>query len=201
MIKKKLLMTSNDNPYLIFKDWYQEACRKEINDPNAMTLSTISKSCKPTSRIVLLKDYDHEGFVFYTNKNSKKGNSIKLNPNVALNFHWKSMLKQVRVEGKVTEVSKLEADKYFDSRAVNSRIGAWASDQSSKLKNRKKLLENINYYSKKFNKTKIPRPSYWTGFKVKPTLIEFWQDMPFRLHDRIEFKKVGRKWITKKLFP
>ena len=201
MINKKSLIISNDNPYLVFKKWYQEACQKEINDPNAMTLSTISKSYKPSSRIVLLKDYDHEGFVFYTNKNSKKGKSIKFNPNVALNFHWKSLLKQVRVEGKVKELSKLEADTYFNSRPEKSRIGAWASDQSRQLSNRKELLENINYYAKKFSKTKIPRPSYWTGFKVKPTLIEFWQDMPFRLHDRLEYKKVGKNWIIKKLFP
>mgnify|MGYP006096947233 CR=1 FL=1 len=194
-------MISNDNPYIIFKNWYKEACREEINDPNAMTLSTISKNCKPSSRIVLLKDYDREGFIFYTNKNSKKGNSIKTNPYVALNFHWKSLLKQVRVEGKVTEVSKLEADKYFESRPEKSKIGAWASYQSSKLNNRKELLKNINYYSKKFNKTNIPRPPYWVGFKVKPTLIEFWQDMPFRLHDRLEYKKVRKQWIAKKLFP
>ena len=123
------------------------------------------------------------------------------NPNVALNFHWKSLLKQVRIEGKILKVTDKEADDYFDSRHEESRIGAWASKQSSELKNRKILEENIFYYKEKFKNKKITRPPYWTGYRVEPDLIEFWQDMSFRLHDRLEYRKINKKWISKKLFP
>ena len=185
----------------LFKDWFEEALQKEINDPNAMNLSTISKDLKPSSRMVLLKSFDNNGFVFYTNINSKKGSSIISNPNVALNFHWKSMLKQIRIEGKAYQVTNKEADDYFNSRPEDNKISAWASSQSRELSDREKLNEKIKYYKKKFENMIIIRPPHWTGFRVKPKLIEFWQDIPFRLHDRLEFNKINGEWFAKKLFP
>ena len=198
--KTHILDTSND-PFALFRIWFDEASKKEINDSNAMNLCTISKDLKPSSRMVLLKSFNSEGFVFYTNTNSKKGQSIINNPNVALNFHWKSLLKQIRIEGEAIQVSDKEADIYFNSRAEESKIGAWASNQSSKLNNRKELEDKIKYFKNKFLNNTIPRPQYWTGFKVIPNLFEFWKDMPFRLHDRLEYIKIEKKWIVKKLYP
>ena len=198
--KTHILDTSND-PFALFRIWFDEASKKEINDSNAMNLCTISKDLKPSSRMVLLKSFNSEGFVFYTNTNSKKGQSIINNPNVALNFHWKSLLKQIRIEGEAIQVSDKEADIYFNSRAEESKIGAWASNQSSKLNNRKELEDKIKYFKDKFLNNTIPRPQYWTGFKVIPNLFEFWKDMPFRLHDRLEYIKIEKKWIVKKLYP
>ena len=201
MNENLLLLNNITDPINLFKDWFEEALQKEINDPNAMNLSTISKDLKPSSRMVLLKSFDNNGFVFYTNINSKKGTSIISNPNVALNFHWKSMLKQIRIEGKAHQVTNKEADDYFNSRPEDSKIATWASNQSSVLFNREKLNENIKYYKKKFENITIIRPPHWTGFQVEPELIEFWQDIPFRLHDRLEFKKINGEWFAKKLFP
>ena len=201
MKEKKLIINSSNNPFSLFKEWFDEAQKNEINDANAMNLSTISKSNLPSSRMVLLKDFDDRGFVFYTNTKSKKGKDIINNPNVSLNFHWKSITKQVRIEGKAISVSDKEADEYFNSRPKESRIGAWASNQSSKMNNREDLIEKYNFYKNKFKEDLITRPDYWIGFRVVPRLIEFWQDMPFRLHDRLEFIKINNKWETKKLFP
>ena len=201
MTKNTPLINITKDPFLLFKKWYKEACQKEMNDPNAMNLSTVSKDLKPTSRMVLLKKFDNKGFVFYTNINSKKGKALKINSNVALNFHWKSILRQIRIEGKIKQVSNQEADEYFHSRQEESKIGAWASNQSSELTERKFLKENISYFKKKFKNKKITRPPHWTGFRVQPNLIEFWQDMPYRLHDRLEYKKRGDKWAVRKLFP
>ena len=201
MKEKKLIINSSNNPFSLFKEWFDEAQKNEINDANAMNLSTISKSNFPSSRMVLLKDFDDRGFVFYTNIKSKKGNDIINNPNVSLNFHWKSITKQVRIEGKAISVSDKEADEYFNSRPKESRIGAWSSNQSSKMNNREDLIEKYTFYKEKFKEGSIPRPDYWSGFRIVPRLIEFWQDMPFRLHDRLEFIKINNKWETKKLFP
>jgi len=201
MTENNSLLNTTSNPFVLFMKWFEEASKKEINDPNAMNLSTISDILKPSSRMVLLKSFDDKGFVFYTNINSKKGISINQNPNVALNFHWKSLLRQVRIEGIINQVSDQEADKYFNSRHAESRISAWASKQSTELKDRQKLEDNIFFYKNKFLNKKIPRPPHWTGFRVNPNLIEFWQDMPFRLHDRLEYKKINDDWIAKKLFP
>ena len=195
------LLSSSNNPFLLFKQWFDEAKEHEINDPNAMNLSTISEDSKPSSRMVLLKEYSDNGFVFYSNSRSKKGKSIYNNPYVSLNFHWKSLLRQVRIEGKVTKVSDEEADKYYNSRPMESRIGAWASNQSEMLGKRKDLLDKIEFYKNKFKGVKITRPPHWNGYRVEPNLIEFWQDMPFRLHDRLEFTKVTNQWHTKKLYP
>lgn len=189
------------DPFILFKKWFEEAEKKEINDPNAMNLCTLSKSLKPSSRIVLLKDFDKKGFIFYTNIKSKKGISILQNPNVSLNFHWKSLLRQVRIEGRATKVADKKADQYYYLRPKESKIGAWASSQSKTLKNREILNKKIQFYKKKFLNKKISRPFYWTGFIVDPKLIEFWQDMPHRLHDRLEYKKINNKWIARKLYP
>ena len=201
MTENRLLPDSSTDPFILFKVWFEMASENELNDPNAMCLSTISEDFKPSSRIVLLKDFDNKGFVFYTNKHSKKGISILNNPSVSLNFHWKSILRQIRIEGKVHQITEIEADDYFNSRPEDSRIGAWASDQSSTLISREKLNANIDYYKNKFQNKTINRPPHWTGFRVEPELIEFWQDMPFRLHDRLEFKKINNKWCVRKLFP
>ena len=201
MKEKNNFIDINSNPIILFKKWYEEAKESEINDPNAMNLATISQNLKPSSRIVLLKSYDESGFVFYTNIESKKGNSIRNNQNVALNFHWKSLQRQIRIEGLARLVSNEESDQYFESRPINSKIGAWASKQSSILSSRKYLEEKVNEYNKIYENKKIPRPDFWKGFRVKPNLIEFWQEKPFRLHDRVEFKNDGDSWIVRRLFP
>ena len=201
MLKKRSLLKKSNNPFNLFNKWFHEASKKEINDPNAMNLATVSDKFKPTSRMVLLKNYDEKGFVFYTNSKSKKGKAILHNPFVALNFHWKTMLRQVRIEGKISQVLDSEANDYFNSRHLESRLGAWASSQSKELKNRLDLERKIIFYKNKFSNKNITRPIHWTGFRVKPILIEFWQDMPYRLHDRLEYKKIGSKWVCKKLSP
>ena len=201
MSKIKPILETNLNPFFLFKEWYEEAEKNEVNDPNAMNLSSISSDFRPTSRIVLLKSFKNEEFIFYTNMQSKKGKTILSNKNVALTFHWKSLLKQIRIEGQASKVLDDEADEYFNSRPYESRIGAWASKQSQDLSSRKILEENFEYYKNKFKNKKISRPPHWSGFRVKPDLIEFWQDMPFRLHDRVEFRKVKNRWVGKKLFP
>ena len=201
MTEKIKLINAKEDPIILFSEWFEEAKQKEINDPNAMNLSTISESLIPSSRIVLLKSFDNNGFVFYTNVESKKGNSINLNPQVSLNFHWKSLLRQIRIEGIAKLVTNKEADEYFDSRPEKSKIGAWASDQSSELKTREELIDKIKKYAEKYKEKIIPRPLYWTGFRVEPLLIEFWQDMPFRLHDRVEYKKNNNSWLIKRLYP
>jgi len=201
MFENRNLIQSKKDPFVLFAEWFEEATLKEQNDPNAMNLSTISKDLKPSSRIVLLKSFDQNGFVFYTNLQSKKGISLLSNSNASLTFHWKSLLKQIRIEGKAHKVTSKEADDYFNSRPIESRIGAWASNQSSELSDRQELIENVLLYKKKFQQNSISRPPHWIGFRVKPNLIEFWQDMPFRLHDRLEYKKIDKEWIARRLYP
>jgi len=191
----------NANPFDLFDKWYEEAKIREINDPNAMNLATVDKNSRPSSRMVLLKSYNSLGFVFFTNLSSKKGIEIKHNSKVALNFHWKSLQKQIRIEGKAKLLNNKEANIYFDSRPRESKISAWASDQSSKLISRAKLNNKVNEYQKKYEGKKIPKPVHWSGFRVVPQLIEFWQDVPFRLHDRIEFVISGKKWKSRRLYP
>jgi len=201
MFENRNLIQPKKDPFLLFKEWFEEATLKEQNDANAMNLSTISKDLKPSSRIVLLKSFDQDGFVFYTNLQSKKGISLLSNSNASLTFHWKSLLKQIRIEGRAHQVASKEADDYFNSRPMESKIGAWASNQSSELSDRQELIDKISLYKKKFQQNSISRPPYWIGFRVEPNLIEFWQDMPFRLHDRIEYKKTDNNWISKRLYP
>ncbi len=195
------LIRSDKNPLSLFEDWFEEAKKSEINDPNAMNLATISNDGTLSSRIVLLKSYNNRGFVFYTNSYSKKGRSIENNKNVALNFHWKTLQKQIRIEGTVSIIENNEADEYYNSRPLGSRIGAWASTQSEVLDDRSSLLNRVKEYEKKFQNTNISRPPHWNGYLVNPNLIEFWQDMPFRLHDRLEFRKQENHWVSRKLYP
>ena len=201
MQSNQKLINSDKKPIELFQEWFEEAKKSEINDPNAMNLATISSDGKPSSRIVLLKSYDDKGFVFYTNSNSKKGRAIKNNDSVALNFHWKTLQRQIRIEGNVSQISNAEADEYYNSRPLGSRIGAWASLQSEELDDRSTLTKRVEEFEKKFSDNDVPRPSYWNGYLVKPVLIEFWQDMPFRLHDRLEFKKIEGSWLARKLYP
>ena len=195
------LISLNDDPIDLFAKWYEEAKKNEVNDPNAMNLATISKDNKPSSRIVLLKSFSVKGFIFYTNTLSKKGNSLENNKYAALNFHWKSLLKQIRIEGEVSKVNDNEADEYFNSRPIDSRIGAWASSQSDYLKNRSELLKKVEIIKEKFTNKSIVRPPHWTGYLVIPSLIEFWQNMPHRLHDRVEYIKTESGWKAQNLYP
>jgi pyridoxamine 5'-phosphate oxidase len=200
MLKHKDLIDFTQNPFELFANWYDLAIETEINDPNAMTLSTISNN-KPSSRVVLLKSHDEKGFVFYTNSNSKKGKSISENNNIALNFHWKTQNRQIRIEGQAKIVSSEIADSYFNSRPRGSQIGAWSSNQSAELNARSELIDNIKKFEKKYEDQDIPRPSHWNGYLVKPQLIEFWQEMPFRIHDRVVYTLFNNKWKIKKLYP
>ncbi len=200
MLKHKDLIEHIKDPFVLFKKWYDLACKTEINDPNAMTLSTLSNN-QPSSRVVLLKSYDEVGLVFYTNSNSKKGKSIKENNNVALNFHWKTQNRQIRIEGIANIVSKEVADSYFKTRPRNSQIGAWSSNQSDDLSSRDELVKNIKDFEMKYKDKDIPRPSHWNGYLVMPNLIEFWQEMPFRFHDRVLYLKSDNSWKIKKLYP
>ena len=200
MLKHKDLIDFTLNPFELFANWYDLAIETEINDPNAMTLSTISNN-KPSSRVVLLKSHDEKGFVFYTNSNSKKGKSISENNNIALNFHWKTQNRQIRIEGQAKIVSSEIADLYFNSRPRGSQIGAWSSNQSAELNARSELIDNIKKFEKKYEDQNIPRPSHWNGYLVKPQLIEFWQEMPFRIHDRVLYTLLNNKWEIKKLYP
>jgi pyridoxamine 5'-phosphate oxidase len=183
----KCFLETNE-PFELFDKWYEAAKKKEINDPNALALATSSKNNVPSVRMVLLKDFSRNGFVFYTNLNSQKGNEIKENPSVSMCFHWKSLLRQIRINGKVTPVQNTVADKYYNSRAYESRIGAWASNQSSVLNNRQELINSIDKFKEKFNeKDNVPRPDHWSGWNLKPDSIEFWLDGENRIHERLKF--------------
>ncbi len=190
------------NPIIQFKEWFEEAKNNEINDPNAMCLSTVSENGKPHSRMVLLKDFNDNGFIFYSNYESNKASDININSNVCLNFHWKSLLKQIRVEGTIEKLSPEISDKYYNSRHYLSRIGAWASDQSKILKSREILENKIEEYKKKYpNENKVPRPPHWGGYVVNYNRIEFWEDMPHRIHKREVFERVNKDWKKFTLSP
>lgn len=194
-------MTESQNPYSLFNEWMSEAEKSEINDPNAMSLATATKEGVPSVRMVLLKGVDERGFVFYTNLHSRKAGELQENPNAALCLHWKSLRKQVRVEGAIEPVTPEEADEYFQSRARVSRIGAWASKQSQEMEGRFELEKRVAEFTAKFGLGEIPRPEFWSGFRIKPRAIEFWSDQKFRLHDRIVYKWNGEGWETTRLFP
>ena len=179
-----------ENPIELFDEWFNEAKKTEINDPNALALATSTKDGEPSVRMVLLKDFNQNGFVIYTNLDSKKSKDIKNNPNASMCFHWKSILRQVRITGKIIKVSNKDADIYFQSRDYESRIGAWASKQSSVLKNREELYQEIENYKKKYSdKNNVPRPSNWSGWNLNPNEIEFWLDGKNRIHQRLKYIK------------
>ena len=192
-----------DDPFELFERWFDEAKKNEINDPNALALGTASKDGIPSVRMVLLKGFDKEGFVFYTNLNSQKGNQIKENPKATMCFHWKSLLRQIRIVGVLSQVSADTADEYYNSRGYESRIGAWASKQSSVLKNRNELLDSLKAFRKKYNdQDKVPRPSHWSGFNLKPSSIEFWLDGDNRIHERLKYiLNENNEWTKSLLSP
>ncbi|NNE56728.1 MAG: pyridoxamine 5'-phosphate oxidase [Hellea sp.] len=191
-----------DEPFSLFSQWMAEARAHEPNDGNAMSLATVDRDGNPDVRIVLLKKFSPTGFVFYSNRESSKGNQLSEHPVAALCLHWKSLRRQVRIKGRVESVSEADADAYFASRARGSQIGAWASDQSRPLASRELFEERIRATEAEYDQDAvIPRPPYWTGWRVVPEQIEFWRDRPFRLHDRLRFTRSGDDWTKERLFP
>jgi pyridoxamine 5'-phosphate oxidase len=193
--------TQASEPWELFATWLDEASRSEPNDATAMALATVGADGMPDVRMVLLKGADESGFVFYTNIESAKGQELAANPQAALVLHWKSLRRQVRARGAVTKVSDAEADAYFQSRARDSRIGAWASQQSRPLESRFALEKAVAFYAAKHAIGEVPRPPYWTGYRIAPISIEFWHDRPFRLHDRLVFTRAGEGWSKTRLYP
>lgn len=195
--------TERNDPFNLFREWFADAEKSEPNDPNAMALSTVDDAGLPNVRMVLLKEWDERGFVFYTNFESQKGQEILAAGKAAFVMHWKSLRRQVRVRGITEEVSTAEADAYFDSRPRDSRIGAWASQQSRPLTMRFELETAVATQTARFGFGAVPRPSHWSGFRIKPLAIEFWHDRPFRLHDRVVFRResVGGDWTKARLYP
>jgi pyridoxamine 5'-phosphate oxidase len=191
----------NSNPLIEFEKWFQEVLNNKVDDANAFTLCTVNEFHKPSCRVVLLKELTNYGFVFYTNYESRKAKEMNENKNVSAVFLWKEMSKQIRIEGTVQKISDEESDEYFESRPRESQIGAWASPQSSVIHNRPVLESRIEFYTNKFKNKPIPRPTYWGGYIIKPTLIEFWQGQPSRLHDRIQYELIDGKWNTERLAP
>ena len=178
------------DPMQLFKVWMDEAKKTEPNDPNAVALATSNKQNLPSVRMVLLKDFNENGFVFYTNLNSQKGSELKENPNASMCFHWKSLLRQVRISGSVSLVSDKVADQYYNTRGYESRIGAWASKQSKVLSSRDELINSIEDYKEKFDdQNNVPRPSHWSGWNLSPLTIEFWLDGESRIHERLKYSK------------
>lgn len=188
-------------PFATAIAWLKEAEGKEPNDPNAMALASVGADGMPSVRMVLLKDVDERGFVFYTNFESRKGRQILETRKAALLLHWKSLRRQVRVEGEVEIVTEQEADDYYHSRPRASQIGAWASQQSRPLESRFELEKRVALYTAKYAVGTVPRPDYWSGFRIKPSYFEFWEDRPFRLHDRLIYHPAGAQWRTEKLYP
>ena len=193
---------NEEDPFIVFKKWMSEAEKNEINDPNAVALATVNESNQPDVRMVLLKEFNNNGFVFFTNLNSKKGTDLKKVPKASMCFHWKSLLRQVRVSGDISLISKNDADMYFNSRPYLSKIGAWSSNQSKPMETRDAFLNKIEEYKNKFvDQNKVPRPEHWSGFILSPNRIEFWKDVEGRLHQRLEYLKESDTWKRQILYP
>jgi pyridoxamine 5'-phosphate oxidase len=195
--------TAAEEPFVLFAAWLDQATASELRDPTAMTLATVDAEGLPNARMVLLKGADEKGFVFYSNKDSQKGRELDASAKAALVFHWKSLNKQVRVRGTVEIVSAADADAYFASRPKQAQIGAWASQQSRPLESRLAFEKAIAIYAAKYAIGTVPRPPYWIGYRIVPLVIEFWQDRPFRLHDRVEFRRdaPSAAWRKTRLYP
>lgn len=195
--------TEENEPYALFASWLDDAGKSEPNDPNALALATVDETGLPNVRMVLLKGFDERGFVFYTNFESQKGVEILSARKAAMCFHWKSLRRQVRVRGDIEIVTDAEADEYYASRPRGSRIGAWASKQSRPLEGRFALEKAVAEYTARYAIGEIPRPPHWSGFRLKPVSIEFWHDRPFRLHDRMEFRRAddGKGWAKVRMYP
>jgi len=189
------------DPFELFGTWLKAATESEPNDGNAMAVATVDETGMPDVRMVLLKDFDPEGFVFYTNLESAKGRQLLAHPKAALLFHWKSLRRQVRIRGEVVPVTDAEADAYFATRARHSQLGAWASDQSRTLPDRFALEKRVAEAGLKFGLGKVTRPPHWSGFRIVPQSFEFWRDRPFRLHERRVFERPKGGWTTRRLFP
>jgi pyridoxamine 5'-phosphate oxidase len=189
------------DPFALFDEWFAEAKASEPNDPNAMALATADTAGKPTVRMVLLKGHGPEGFVFFTNKGSEKGRQLAENPSAAILFHWKSLRRQVRIEGEVSDVPDQEADAYFATRSRDSQLGAWASDQSRPLESRAQFEDRYEEMKRRFEGQDVPRPPYWGGFSLAPAMFEFWQDRPHRLHERRVFTRTDEGWTEGLLYP
>jgi pyridoxamine 5'-phosphate oxidase len=197
---------AESDPFAKFNEWMAAAEQSEPNDPNAMTVATATADGAPSARIVLLKGIDaagvgRRGFVFFTNRESRKGGELAANPRAALLFHWKTLGRQVRIEGGIEQASDAEADAYYATRARNSRLGAWASDQSRPLASRAELERRLAAYEARYPGEDIPRPSYWGGYRLVPAYFEFWQNMPFRLHDRATYTRSEAGWTMGRLYP
>tara|TARA_Y100000590_G_C15391756_1_gene890309 strand:- start:204 stop:827 length:624 start_codon:yes stop_codon:yes gene_type:complete len=191
-----------DDPLELFKIWMSEAEKKEINDPNALSLATTNDKNEPNVRMVLLKGLSSQGFVFYTNLDSPKSDDLKKNPKAAMCFHWKSLQRQIRVSGTVKLIDEAEADLYFKSRPYESRIGAWASDQSKIMNNRNELEKKIEYFKKKYkDENNLPRPKNWSGWCLNPISLEFWLGDKYRIHERLRYNKIINKWKKEILYP
>ena len=190
-----------DDPFEIFAEWFAQAAAKEPSDANAMTVATADAGGRPAARTVLLKAWDRDGFVFYGNLGSRKGRHLAENAQAALLFYWKSLYRQIRIEGTVTPVSDAQADAYFASRPRGSQLGAWASDQSRELVSRELFAARVAEAEARFPGPTIPRPEFWSGWRVTPDYFEFWQGQDFRLHDRLTFTKTGTEWVPGRLYP
>lgn len=198
---------SINDPFALFTEWMAEAREKELNDSNAMSLATVDADGHPDVRIVLLKSFDEHGFVFFSNAKSIKGQQLAGCENAALCLHWKSLRRQIRVQGQASPVTKAESDAYFASRAREARLGAWASQQSEELGSREQFEAELKQIEEKFQGVDVPRPPHWQGWRVRPKKIEFWRDRPFRLHDRLVFTKYSKneyqndRWTKQRLYP
>jgi pyridoxamine 5'-phosphate oxidase len=195
--------TAAEEPFALFAEWFAEACKSEPNDPNAMSLATVDGDGLPDVRMVLMKGYDAEGFVFYSHVASQKGRELAANSKAGLLFHWKSLRRQVRIRGTVSRVTDAEADAYFATRPKQAQLGAWASKQSEPLESRFAFEQAIAKFAVKYALSDVPRPPGWSGWRIAPQRFEFWHDRPFRLHDRIEFRRdaPGAAWNKVRLYP